>query len=97
MSQFTVTCPHCHALLELDGERQVVVSAKPAEKPRSTASMEDRLKALQAEREAADAKLAEAMRAEKAGAELREEKFRKLLQQAGDGPVEKPIRDIDLD
>jgi uncharacterized Zn finger protein (UPF0148 family) len=97
MPQFTVTCPHCHALLEVDGERQVVVSAKAPEKPRATTSMEDRLQALAKEREAANAKLAEAMRAEKAGAELREEKFKKLLEQAGDGPVEKPIRDIDLD
>ena len=97
MASFTVTCPHCHALLDVDGEKQVVVSAKAAEKPRSSASMEDRLKALTTEREAANAKLAEAMRAEQAGPEIREEKFKKLLEQAGDGPVERPIKDIDLD
>ena len=97
MARFTVTCPHCHALLELDDEKQVVASSKPAEKPKVATSMEERLAALAAEKEAAAAKMAEAMRAEKAGAELREEKFKKLLEQAGSEPPTKPIRDIDLD
>jgi hypothetical protein len=37
------------------------------------------------------------MRAEKAGASIREEKFRKLLEDVKDEPVTKPIRDLDLD
>lgn len=97
MTRFTVTCPHCHAALELDAEQQVVVSVKVPEKPRSTTSIEDRLQALTKEKETARAKMEEAMRAEKAGAQLREEKFRKLLDDAKDAPVGKPIRDIDLD
>ena len=97
MSRFTVTCPHCHALLELDGDREVVVSAQAEEKPRITTSIEDRLTALAQEKEAANAKLAEAFRSEKAGEHIREEKFRKLLESAGKEPVTKPVRDIDLD
>ncbi len=97
MARFTVTCPHCHALLELDGETQVVVGAKAPEKPKSTATIEDRLQALGKEKADARAKMEEAMRAEKAGASIREEKFRKLLEGAKDEPVTKPIRDVDLD
>jgi hypothetical protein len=37
------------------------------------------------------------MRAEKAGPEIREEKFRKLLETAKSEPVTKPVRDVDLD
>jgi uncharacterized Zn finger protein (UPF0148 family) len=97
MAHFTVTCPHCQALLELDGERQLVVASKPVEKPRSTTTIEDRIRAMSQEKENARAKMEEAMRTEKAGASIREEKFRKLLEGAKDEPVSKPIRDIDLD
>jgi hypothetical protein len=84
-------------LLELDGEAQVVVSSKAPEKPKSTSSLEDRLQALGKEKADARAKMEEAMRAEKAGASIREEKFKKLLDEAKDEPVTKPIRDVDLD
>ncbi len=97
MARFTVSCPHCHALLELDGDTQVIVDSKVPEKPRSTTSLEDRLQALGKEKADARAKMDEAMRAEKAGATIREEKFRKLLEDAKDQPVTKPIRDVDLD
>jgi len=97
MPRFTVTCPHCHTLLELDGDAQLVVSSKVPEKPRSTSSLEDRLQALGKEKADARARMDEAMRAEKSGAAIREEKFRKLLEEAKDQPVTKPVRDVDLD
>jgi uncharacterized Zn finger protein (UPF0148 family) len=97
MARFTVTCPHCHALLEVEGETQVIVGSHAPEKPRSTTTIEDRLQALTKEKADARAKMDEAMRAEKAGAAIREEKFRKLLEGAKDEPVTKPIRDMDLD
>jgi uncharacterized Zn finger protein (UPF0148 family) len=97
MAHFTVTCPHCQALLEMDGEKQVVVACKIAEKPKSTTSIEDRLRSLAQEKENARSKMDEAMRAEKSGAAIREEKFRKLLEGAKDEPATKPIRDMDLD
>lgn len=97
MASFNVTCPHCHALLEIDGEKQLVVGGKPPEAPRSGASLEGRLEALKQEKATARAKMEEAMRAEKSGAEVREEKFRKLLESAKSEPVTKPVRDVDLD
>lgn len=97
MARFTVTCPHCHALLDVDGETQVIVGSQPAEKPKNTTTIEDRLQALSKEKAEARAKMDEAMRAEKAGAAIREEKFRKLLEGAKNEPVTKPIRDVDLD
>jgi len=97
MASFTVTCPHCRALLEVDGEKQVVIGGSAPQEPKSQASLEGRLQALTQERAAARAKMEEAMRAEKAGAEIREEKFKKLLETAKSEPVTKPIRDVDLD
>ena len=97
MASFSVTCPHCRALLEVDGDRQVIVGSKAHEAPRTEASLEGRLQALSDERAAARAKMDEAMRVEKAGAEIREEKFKKLLEVAKSEPVTKPIRDVDLD
>ena len=97
MARFTVTCPHCHVLLELDGDAQLIVGSKAPEKPKSTASLEDRLQALGKEKADARAKMEEAMRAEKAGAAIREEKFHKLLEDAKAEPITKPIRDVDLD
>ncbi len=97
MASFTVTCPHCRALLEVDGDKKLVVGGKPPEEPRSGASLEGRLEALKQEKAVARAKMEEAMRAEKAGAEIREEKFKKLLETAKSEPVTKPVRDVDLD
>ncbi len=97
MTTFSVSCPHCRALLEVDADKEVVVGSRPAETPRDATSFEDRLEALAREKEGAAAKLAEAMRAEKSGAEIREERFKKLLDDATSSPVEKPVRDIDLD
>lgn len=97
MAAFTVTCPHCQALLEIDGERQVITDSRQPEKPRSTTSLDDRLAALTRERESARSRLDEAMRAERAGAAVREEKFRKLLEGAQGEEPTRPVRDIDLD
>jgi len=97
MSRFIVTCPHCQAQLELDSEKQLVVASKAAERPRVMTSIEDRLQAMARDKESASAKMDEAMRAERAGSELRDEKCRKLLGDVKDQPVVKPIRDIDLD
>lgn len=98
MAHFTVTCPHCKSLLEIDGDAQVVVTARPPEDKKASTSLEDRLRQLEEEKKRAADKLAEAMRAEKAASRVREEKFRKLLQ--GVNPDEEPgqvIKDVDLD
>jgi len=98
MAHFTVTCPHCKSLLELDAEAQLVVACKPPEEKKPVASLEERLKQLEEEKKKAADKLAEAMRAEQAGFRVREEKFRKLLSQVDpDAEPEKPVRDVDLD
>lgn len=97
MARFTVTCPHCSSLLEIDSDAGVVASHTPPAASRSATTFEDRLSTLVKEKEQAQAKLAEALRAEKAGAELREEKFRRLLESAKHCEPSKPIKDIDLD
>ena len=44
MASFTVTCPHCRALLEVDGEKQLVVGGKAHEEPKTGASLEGRFR-----------------------------------------------------
>lgn len=97
MASFTVTCPHCHASLDIDGERQIITDSRQPEKPRSTTTLDDRLAALTRERESARSRLDEAFRAERSGAAVREEKFRKLLEGAQGEEPTRPVRDIDLD
>ena len=92
-----MTCPHCSSQLEVDSDNEVVVHCKAPEKPKSTTSIEDRLQALTQERETAKARMEEAMRAEQAGSQIREDRFKKLLETAKSEPPTKPIRDIDLD
>lgn len=98
MAHFTVTCPHCKSLLDIDADAQVVLAVKPAEEKKAATSLEERLKQLEEEKKRAADKLAEAMRAEKAGSQLREEKFRKLLEGVDpDAAPDKVIKDVDLD
>ena len=97
MASFSVSCPHCQALLEIDGERQVVIGSQPHQAPKTGTSLEGRLQALADEKAAARAKMEEAMRTERAGSTIREEKFKKLLETARSEPITKPVRDVDLD
>lgn len=97
MATFSVTCPHCHALLDIDPEARVIAGSKPVEKPKTTVTLDERMRQLGQDKQVAQAKVDEAMRAEKSGAALREEKFRKLLEGAAKEPATRPIKDIDLD
>ena len=97
LASFTVTCPCCHAALDIDGERQIITDSHQPEKARSATTFDDRLAALTRERESARSRLEEAFRAERSGAAVREEKFRKLLEGAQGEEATRPVRDIDLD
>lgn len=94
---FTVTCPHCGALLTLDGEAKVVMSHEPPPSQGDKASFEARMKTLEEEKHVAEEKFQESIRAEKSKKEVLEKKFQDLFQKAKEGPVGPMKRDIDLD
>ncbi len=95
---FRVTCPHCGSVLEIDGADRIVVGhERPTARRERELDFEARLKALEAEKRRAAERMQEAMRAEQAKDRVLEERFRRLLDAAGDDDGPPPVRDIDLD
>ena len=93
-----VTCPHCGSNLTVDVEAGVVVDHAPPPEHRDKVDFDARLKQIEAEKQRASDRMAEAMRKEKSKGRLLEDRFRKLMDDAKKSPDEgKPVRDIDLD
>ena len=93
-----ITCPHCGASITVDTEAGVVVEHSPPIVHTDKPDFEARLKQIEAEKERAADRMAEAMRKEKSKGRIMEDRFRELLDDAkknDDG--ERPLRDIDLD
>ncbi len=93
----TVTCPHCGATLEIDTDAGVVTAHTPPRPQKQPVDFDERLRQMEAEKQRAADRMAEAMRAEKAKERILEDRFQKLLDKAKDAPDEAPpIKDIDL-
>lgn len=96
-STFTVTCPCCGAMLELDGPNRVVVGHTPPPETGEKTSFEERMHALEEEKRVAEEKFQESIRSEKSKKEVLSKKFEDLFQKAKDAPAGPMQRDIDLD
>ena len=93
-----VTCPHCGSNLTVDVEAGVVADHAPPPEHRDKVDFDARLAEIEAEKQRASDRMAEAMRKEKSKGRLLEDRFRKLMDDAKKSPDEgKPVRDIDLD
>ena len=96
-STITVTCPLCHAELEIDVEAAVVTRHKAVERPHEAVDFDDRLQQIEREKARAADRMAEAMRAEQSKERLLADKFKKLMGEVSeDDDEEPPLRDIDL-
>ena len=94
----SVTCPHCHAVLEVDVEAGVVLTHHAPREEKKAMDLEERLRAMEEAKARAEDRMAEAFRAEKAKERVMEDRFKKLLQSAReDGEEPPPLKDIDLD
>lgn len=94
---FTICCPHCKALIEIDEENKVVISFEEPKTIKEGITFEERLKQLNEEKKVAQAKFEESLRTEKSKKEILEKKFKELSEKAKemkDIPLKK---DIDLD
>src|SRR5215469_11494821 len=94
---FEVDCPCCHAKLTIDRELGVVLSHVPPPKPPSSVDLDDTANLLRQQREAVEAKFRASVEAEKSKEDVLARKFAEGLKKAKDAPVEKPLRDFDLD
>ncbi|MFZ0520262.1 MAG: hypothetical protein WAN72_04640 [Candidatus Acidiferrales bacterium] len=94
---FEVSCPCCTAKLTIDRELGVVLSHIPPPRPPSSVDLDDTARLLRAHDEAVEAKFRASVEAEKSKEDVLARKFAEGLKKAKDGPVEKPLRDFDLD
>ncbi len=92
-----VTCPCCHAKLTVDPQLAVVLSHIPPPKPPPSVDLDDTARLLREQAERVEAKFRESVEAEKNKEEVLARKFAESLKKAKDQPVEKPVRDLDLD
>ncbi len=92
-----VTCPCCHARLTVDTQLAVVLSHVPPPKAPPAVDLSDPARILREEARRREEKFRESWEAEQKKEEILERKFAESLKKAKDQPVEKPLRDFDLD
>ena len=97
MDTFETECPCCRAKLTLDRDLGVVLSHVPPPRPPSSVDLDDTARLLRQQNEAVEAKFRASVEAEKTKEDVLARKFAENLRKAEDGPIEKPIRDFDLD
>jgi hypothetical protein len=97
LDTFTVSCPCCQAKLTVDREIGVVLSHVPPPKPPPSVDLDDTAALLRQQVDAVEAKFRASVEAEKSKEDVLARKFAEGLKKAKDGPIEKPLRDFDLD
>jgi hypothetical protein len=94
---FDVTCPCCQAKVRIDPEMRVVLSHEPPPEERTVKNLSEAVKGLKGEAAQRQAKFEESLKAERSKKDLLDRKFQDALKRTKDSPLDRPIRDIDLD
>jgi hypothetical protein len=94
---FETACPCCQAKLTIDRTLGVVLSYVPPPKPPSSVDLDDTARLLREQADAVEAKFRASVEAEKIKEDVLARKFAEGLKKAKDAPIEKPLRDFDLD
>jgi hypothetical protein len=99
MKNILVTCPSCRETLEIDPSRGVVVRHHPEVKPKPGSDfLGQRLRSLEEEKAQRAALVESGKELEKNRHERHQDLFRKVKDQAKEGPGEdRPLREVDLD
>jgi len=92
-----VTCPCCAAKLTVDTQLAVVLSHEAPPRVAPDVDINDAARILREQAERRENKFRESWEAEKNKEEVLTRKFEEALKKAKDQPVEKPIRDFDID
>ena len=93
---FVVDCPCCQAKLTVDRALGVVLSHTAPVRPPSI-DLEDTARHLREHEDSVEAKFRASVEAERNKEDILSRKFAENLKKAKDAPIEKPIRDFDLD
>src|SRR5271168_625624 len=94
---FEVGCPCCRAKLTVDRSLGAVLSHVPPPKAPSSVDLDNTARMLREHDEAVEAKFRASVEAEKTKEDVLSRKFAEGLKKAKDAPIQKPIRDFDLD
>jgi hypothetical protein len=93
---FELDCPCCQAKLTVDRALGVVLAHTAPVRPPSI-DLEDTARHLREHESSVEAKFRASLEAERNKEDVLARKFAEGLKKAKDGPVEKPVRDFDLD
>ena len=92
-----LTCPCCHAKLSVDPELAAVLSHEPPPRAAPDIDLTDTERILREQAERREAKFRESIEAEKKKEAVFDRLFEEGLKKAKDQPLEKPVRDFDLE
>jgi hypothetical protein len=92
-----VTCPCCKTRLTVDPELAVVLSHTPPPRAAPDVDLTDAARILSDQAAQREAKFKQSWDAEKNKEDVLSRKFEENLKKARQQPVEKPVRDFDLD
>jgi predicted metallo-beta-lactamase superfamily hydrolase len=92
-----VTCPCCDATLTIDPALGAVLDHKLPVKPHMAVNLKDAVNQVKGEASRRDEKYKQIAEAEKNKSKVLEAKFQELFKKAKEEPIEKPLKDIDLD
>jgi hypothetical protein len=92
-----VTCPCCRAKLTVDPQLAVVLSHEAPPKAAPDVDIGDAARILQEQARKREDKFRESWDAEQKKEDVLARKFEEGLKKAKDQPIEKPVRDFDLD
>lgn len=93
---FELNCPCCQAKLTVDRALGVVLSHVAPVRPPSV-DLDDTARHLREHEDSVEAKFRASVEAERNKEDILARKFAENLKKAKDAPLEKPIRDFDLD
>jgi hypothetical protein len=93
---FTLDCPCCNAKMVVDRALGVVLSHTAPVRPPSI-DLDDTARLLREHDDSVEAKFRASVEAERNKEDVLARKFAENLKKAKDAPLEKPIRDFDLD
>jgi hypothetical protein len=94
---FEVGCPCCHAKLTVDRQLGAVLSHVPPPKAPPSVDLDDTARHLREHENSVEAKFRASVEAERTKEDVLARKFAEGLKKAKDAPIEKPLRDFDLD
>ena len=94
---FPVECPCCKAVLQVDPETGAVITHQAPKRPPVVEDLREAVQKLKGEEQRRDQVFRRQVEAEKIHGRVLEKKFDQLLEKAKSEPIERPLRDIDID